>query len=52
MPYPIEVRCEQLENSGSSFTLLNPDEKVTIEIEETNPPEQTPTIPTEENKST
>ena len=49
---PIEVRCEQLENSGSSFTLLNPDEKVTIEIEETNPPEQTPTIPTEENKST
>lgn len=44
---PIEVRCEQLENSNSSFTLLNPDDKVTIEIKETNP-----TTPSEDNQAT
>lgn len=47
---PIEVQCEQLESSNSSFTLLNPDEKVTIEIKQTG--ETATTIPTEENETT
>ena len=47
---PIEVQCEQLESSNSSFTLLNPDEKVTIEIKQTG--ETATTTPTEENETT
>lgn len=47
---PIEVQCEQLESSNSSFTLLNPDEKVTIEIKQTS--ETATTTPTEENETT
>ena len=46
---PIEVQCE-LESSNSSFTLLNPDEKVTIEIKQTG--ETATTTPTEENETT
>ena len=47
---PIEVQCEQLESSNSSFTLLNPDEKVTIEIKQTG--ETATTTPAEENETT
>lgn len=47
---PIEVQCEQLESSNSSFTLLNPEEKVTIEIKQTG--ETATTTPTEENETT
>lgn len=47
---PIEVQCEQLESSNSSFTLLNPEEKVTIEIKQTS--ETATTTPTEENETT
>lgn len=47
---PIEVQCEQLESSNSSFTLLNPDEKVSIEIKETGQTETT--TPTEDNETT
>lgn len=47
---PIEVQCEQLESSNSSFTLLNPDEKVTIEIKQTG--EAATTTSTEENETT
>lgn len=47
---PIEVQCEPLESSNSSFTLLNPDEKVTIEIKQTG--ETATTTPTEENETT
>lgn len=47
---PIEVQCEQLESANASFTLLNPDEKVTIEIQQTGESENT--TPTEENETT